>query len=289
MEIITYAEPVSFILAFVSVVLAVYGQYKAYQFSLDFREKTAKQIENVETVLDRADKTVERLEYIESQLSTIPVGPFPSHIPTITNMLETAQNKILIATQSLGYGASTSPKLYTEYAQLLRTKALNGVEVKVLHPSGVIMDRARNLQFDNGSNWKSRIKDEEFKSKLDDLARRVNRKNISTFHQFKQALNKENQRCRAELDPFIELVEIDYLCPVQLWICDGNQAVFSITSGVGTSSGTAFKTHDQGIIASLINVFEYFSDGPVDTDTHLETRDEVMSRSNRIAKTQEEQ
>lgn len=190
----------SLLLAFVSIGLAIYSVKIALRFSIYFDKTVKKQIDSLAKITHSSENSLTRLEGIEGKLSTKSVGYFPDHIPVITDVLNSAEKHIHIASEA-GYGSTTAVQDYIKYESALRIKGSQGVVVNVVIPSSKIMTILRKNQFEN---WDELKENKKFSEMLDEAEVRLSssKGKYKNYEEFEKTLEDENNEALENIKTF---------------------------------------------------------------------------------------
>jgi hypothetical protein len=209
------------------------------------------------------------LGLIADSLTTRYIGPFPQYLPSVINLLETAVTEIKIVKGNPTPAYFTDPLLWINYSQSIERKTHSGVAVSII----CMGENQRKIrlaqQFPTTTEkWNEWIKKND--SKVEHFLKfgfpniNIQELNYSKFLDLLLTIQS-----KMLLDSFklkgVEVTEIDQLVPVQVWISDKKQAVFSIQTLPTNAASHGFITSDPRIVSALYEMTELFSSQKLNT------------------------
>jgi hypothetical protein len=195
------------------------------------------------------------LSLITEALTTRYIGPFPEYMQEIINTLETATKEILIVSTQPSPSYFSNPKVWIQYSQVLQRKSREGVDIKVLCTS----EDKRRIRMDL-----------QFKRAVDDWSS-WSKQHQSTIEEYLKFRNPNLKFKDLDCDTFIQslldtqsslmensheligaaITEVDQVLPVQIWMADGAQAVFSVQTQSESSLNYGLYTSDPRFVNAL--------------------------------------
>jgi hypothetical protein len=212
------------------------------------------------TTTDNVDGLREDLvnstEDLKTQLSTRRVGVFPSFMPKIIELLDSANERITIFCDFPAYGDFSS-SYSREYAAAVRK---NAAKISLLC---LCKDERKNLVNKQipGKHWTSWRQEhtKELREFLERLGRyrpdglRIDRDELMEIlnRRDTQALDGEFKQASVH--------ETAQVMPLYFWIIDGEEAIFSLAPLIKASAlEVGFRTTDSDLIEALEDIFERY-------------------------------
>jgi hypothetical protein len=202
---------------------------------------------------------------ITRSLSTRYLGPFPTFIPAITELLRSAPDgaSLLVACDLPNYGHISSRRAWARYRGAL-LEAASTTTLKIVLLSESRRDRVLEEQFriseEDWVRWKNA---RARRATLDEFVgneRAGDDVDTLSFARFKALLNRADRRSLNELSP-AEVLESDETLPIYLWIVDDRCAVFAIPSFADDATTEhGFTTSDARLVRALRDVHKRIAD-----------------------------
>lgn len=196
-----------------------------------------------------------QIKEIRQSLSTKFIGRFNEYFPAVADLIETAQNEIVIFCDFPGLGIFSLPNDFVKYRQAIERKCVENknfrVEITILNEERRLrtMDMEFKKEGVEWDNWKTLKKDllDQFFYRYD---KNLNLESLSRtdFINILESLDKElleNAFSRAEC------VEIDSEPAIYFWLVDGKTAILAVTPYVEDATSYGFSTTDLKLIAAL--------------------------------------
>jgi hypothetical protein len=207
----------------------------------------------------QAKKQTEHLKKVNDSLSTRYIGRFPRTLQAFIDVVESAQEELLIVCNFPAQGCFSDPARFLLYKQAIeRKRRLKQFTMRTVTLSRTTRVSKSREQFTitqkDIEHWCSR---DESRSRLESLLedhRVVPSADEITPEIFFNLMEQMDLDFTERLfSPPVEHTEVADVM-INFWIADGKRAVFSFetTSVVGP----AFETYDQGLIGGLKAVFE---------------------------------
>lgn len=202
--------------------------------------------------LGQVGKTDRSLREISESMSTKYVGEFPDHVPEITRLIGTANKKVTIVCDLLGYGYYSSPHQYQRYrAAILGLNS--GVEATIAIYGKERACQAAKEQL--GDSFEDIVKSDSYKNYVSyyNIGKDEEPKDTHEFYE-KWKSDYETQCADFNVRHVVirEVTNKNKTIPVYFWIIDDRSAIFSFPSLSIDPPEVAFKTSDR----DLINIFK---------------------------------
>ncbi len=211
-----------------------------------------------ETLSNRMDTSISKLNRIVSEMPTQSIGVFPDNLVAINNFLKrisdgTMENSdkdtLFIVTDGIGYGQFSNPKLFESYKNLL-IKVDRVMPVQLIIHDSVIKNIIRNEQFEKPDSsdykvkfetyreyWISLIGKEKFDSSVKD------RTSLQSF------LRQKTNEFKTELlNGGIEIYETGTRQSIYLWAIK-NEAIISFSTTRPIRGETSLITQEPNLIS----------------------------------------
>lgn len=212
---------------------------------------------------ERLNKQSNSLSMITDSLSTKYIGEFPDYLSTITTLIEKAENEVRIIKTTPVQAYFTKPILWVNYSQALERKVRSGVSIKIICLDENGRKKRLQLQYlkpeEEWNIWKANNI-----NKINEFIRyrhqNVNTELLKSKEFINLLMSTQNELIKESfILKGIEVTEINQIIPVQAWIIDASQAVFTIQTLPLQTVGHAFLTSDPRIVAALHQMTKYFT------------------------------
>lgn len=221
------------------------------------------------------DDVLNKMETIETSLSTRYLKDFPDFIPNISQLIQEANHTLTIFCDIPAYGYFSNFSYYKDYEDQITDSQYS--DKKEITVELVCLDGTRRQdfylkEFLQVDKWKDN-KEERWKEwknihtgKLTRLPKFSSPKyeiETLTIEEFIGILEEANQDMMKEAFAKAECREIENFMPVFFWIADKTKAIFSIPSRSkdGNFTEHGFFTNDKQIINALYSMKNrYLSD-----------------------------
>ena len=215
------------------------------------------------------------LGLITDSLSTRYIGQFPDYLVSVTNLIESAKSELNIIKGNPTPAYFSDPTLWVNYSQAIERKSHSGIAVNMICMTEHQRKDRLAQQFPTS------------KEKWDDWIKN-NHSKVSHFLKFGYSKTKpEDLNFKVFLDLLlstqtkmlnesfkskgVEVLEIDQVMPVQVWIADRKQAVFSIQALPTNTISHGFYTSDPRIVSALHLMTELFTNKQIN-DMNIHSR-----------------
>jgi hypothetical protein len=198
---------------------------------------------------------------ITPAIQTRTIGAFPANIPLIVDLIGKAKSSIVIATDVAFYGHYSSPAWSEGYHAALAKAAAGGVAVRVICYSGDRARAERRRQFSMLANESDglaeTIKDERWRA----FSARHALKPVSTIDDFILSLEYADRKFKSSISSFVgveihELPQLAQSLPVFFWLCDNDEAIFSLFTVGERSREISIRTKDRSILDKLRTTYD---------------------------------
>lgn len=212
------------------------------------------------TTTDNVDDLREELanstEDLKTQLSTRRVGVFPSFVPKIVELLDSANERVMIFCDFPAYGDFSSSRS-REYAAAVGKNA-GKISLLCLSEDERKKLLSRQIPDKKWASWRREHAKElraflkrlgtnpsyGLRIKRDDLMKILNQRDT-------QALDREFKQATVHETPQV--------MPLYFWIADGEKAILSLAPLVKASAlEVGFRTTDSDLIEALEDIFERY-------------------------------
>lgn len=213
----------------------------------------------------QSKKHAHRLGLISESMSTKFLGNFPDYLGPLVDVIEKAEQELVVVCTIPAHGSYSDNKWYLRYRQAIEAKILDGVDVVMLTSNAEARERLLDEQFAQAlHHWDDWFAEHENKAKEvlvsgycseDDFA-------ALNFDEFKRCLERTNFEALHALRTAKSLEEYDDLLHLWVWVIDQREAVFVLPSfASGTRGGLrrayGFRTLDQRLVNSLLDVARF--------------------------------
>lgn len=224
-----------------------------------YAEEESKRFESLGMLTGKLGGSV---EFLGQTVSTRAIGPFPSNMKPITDLIVRAHKHLVIATDVVAYGQLSNPEAFSRYRAAIIDARSRGVEIQVMAYGGERARRERALQF---GRYASKTEGDappalHAEPRWKAFARTYGIKHDLPNERALEALEYVDLMCRRELavlhqTPVHEVRSVCENLPVFFWIGDGREAVFSLFTVGEQSRELSFRTEDHSIIEMLSTIF----------------------------------
>lgn len=269
-------------LAFAALIYAL-RQFTDAGATLDGIEETN---ESLDKLADRLDHSVGTLQTtfdnsvkgLEGQLSTRQIGRFPEFMSDIIDLLDEAEDEIVICCDHPAYGVFSAFEEYDDYAETVRRKVAQGIPTSLLHNDTLRRAQLRKIQLRNGGDWKAwrqKKNMRDFLAKYGDTEQRWSERLWIlriTEEEFLEVLAKIDEEALrdvfGEVSPEHKITTHDVL-PLYFWMASGKRgpkAVFALAPLTAGAPEVGFRTEDAGLVRALRGIFERYAEVHRDND-----------------------
>ena len=204
-----------------------------------------------------ARKQTKNLSVISNALSTRYLGEFPDYLLEIGSLMFRAKKEILIVSAIPCNGVFSSPDAWIRQKHAIELALNQEIEIKCVFAKkeyymALIQDQF-NEAFKNWDNWcnesTNKLKIHKFvKSYSENGSEDISQTDF--VDSFEKAALAEMQSTYRNA----KKIEVDQRPPMYMWIIDGKEAIFAVTTTIPSFSSEAFYTTDARLIKSLINI-----------------------------------
>jgi hypothetical protein len=236
---------------------------------------------DLKSIIARLASQTKRITSIADALPTQDIGqPFPGYVKRITELLRTAQERIVIVCDAPCYCIFSDPDLWLDLESALkhakgRRSRDNKPSISILWMDADCRRRVLREQFSPGpgDTWKSGLENDTWKSGLDKELNRFLRdegsqKTFETvrYKEFEDLVEAAHVKMIDFMNP-IPLTILHRTLPLYFWIVD-EQAIFAIPNYKNRGEGRAFQTRDGSIVKGLQFISERLRDEKELEDGH---------------------
>lgn len=197
-----------------------------------------------------ANAHAKELNEIRNSLSTRLIGVFPEYLPDLVNLMNSANESILIACSIATYGHFSDRENWILYKAAIEGRRLKPVPIDL-----VILDEAGRKKLNeeqfslNSKSWDEKLREPKFSSRLEIFSRFSG--HIPDGAVFVSRL--ENEQKKALKDSFNPDTTIEISTPlaIHFWIVDENKAIFSVPKFSEGVDELGFFTSDIRLIQAL--------------------------------------
>ena len=246
-------------LAVLGFIIGIWGiqlARKAQKEGRELAEKNQEQITNLHTLSESLKNTVQ----------TRAIGHFPENLRAIVDLLEHANERIVIATDVASYGQLSNPDECLRYHAALVACAARNVKVELIAYSGERSDAERRWQFTDHVNqgdegFRKLTSEERWKY----FSEKNGILNVNSTEDVFKSLAFADLKFRHGISqtPTIKVYDlpnpVDTL-PVFFWLRDGEEAIFSLFTVGENGREISFRTIDQSITDILGETFTALKD-----------------------------
>lgn len=202
------------------------------------------------------------LVHITESLSTRYIGPFPDYLSSVTEIINTARTELYIINGNPTPAYFSSPSLWLDYAQALERKSRSGVSVRLICMGENLRRQRLEQQFPSSQEeWNSWIIDKHSEvaeflkfrfsgTKIEELDYR---KLLDFLQTTQREILKETFKFNG-----VEVLEIDQIVSVQVWIADKERAVFSIQTSPTNALSHGLYTSDPLFVNALHSMIDLY-------------------------------
>jgi len=222
----------------------------------------------------RSRRQSRKLEEIGQSLSTRVIGTFPDYLDRLARLISSADNSVLAMCAYPQHGAFSCPDGWSKLEGAIREVIRNDeISVEFIFSSSRVRLENDREQFREAvTDW------EEWKSRHEKELSRYFQKNqggvSSSQYPSVSALASEEEwfdlqeKCEQYAlsvwrgwDGNLDIMEVDALMPVFLWVRDSREAIFVMMSYDQSAVSYAFYTCDGGLVRALIALAQRYKNG----------------------------
>lgn len=201
---------------------------------------------------------------IANSLSTRYIGQFPDYLNTVTSIIEEAKSELNIIKGNPTPAYFSEPSLWINYSQAIERKSHSGISVNII----CMGEKQRKIrlaqQFPTSKErWEEWLKINETKLihflKFGHPNVKIAELDCNKFLELLLATQTKMLNDSFKMKG-VDVLEFDQVMPVQVWISDRKQAVFSIQTLPTNTISHGFFTTDQRIVSALYQMTELFTD-----------------------------
>jgi len=200
------------------------------------------------------------LRSIAGSLSTRYLGPFPEYMETAIGVIGRAKSDILIVNANPTPAYFSFPLKWIEYRHAIAQRMHSGVTVTLISVTPNVRFKRMQDQFlmDAGEwpTWRGR-NEARISTFLAQQYPDEAERNLE-FHRFLEMLVETQTKLCIELFRPATRIEIDSTVPLQVWISDKNEAVFTIETTAKNALSHGLYTSDPKFVAALYAMAELY-------------------------------
>jgi hypothetical protein len=199
---------------------------------------------------------------ITESLSTRYIGPFPDYLTAVNELINTASSEIHMVTGNPTPAYFTAPALWLDYVQAIERKARSGAAVRLICSGETLRRQRLEQQFPSSKqDW-----DEWVANKQSEVAVflrfrypeiKVAELDHTKFLELLQATQRDLLREALKLNG-VDVLEVNQIVPVQVWIADRARAVFSIQTLQPNALSHGLYTSDARFVSALLSMIEFY-------------------------------
>ena len=207
-----------------------------------------------------ANRQARALLLISNALSTKYLGTFPEYMPYVGNLIERAKRELLIICTMPTHG------VFSVHEMWLSMK--HAIEMALLPDHKVMV----SCVFANAATRRTFLEAQFRVAKADWSTWRSNPANASRLQYFLKKFGRGGDIQELTFDGFLnlfdsaaneeftttykgaEVLEVNYRPPLYMWVVDGKEAIFGISTTTPSYIAEAFWTADARLINALINM-----------------------------------
>jgi hypothetical protein len=252
----------------VDVVFGVLGALAVVLAAIQFAD-ARNTLGNIRTIGSKLEDSTHRVDQIhdelagsterlEEQLSTRRIGRFPTFLPTIVKLLESAKHSVVVFCDTPAYGVLSEPDSFKNYARAI---ADQGDRVGLLCLDRHWRRRLAEDQIDKGaSDWESWRSDhrDQIRAYLSSRGKPATCDTIQR-DEFIRILLEGAQHVLDDAFSSAEKFETPLVMPLYFWIVDGERAVFALAPLLQPDElEVGFRTDDRHLIKALEGIFKRY-------------------------------
>lgn len=247
-------EPWRGVAELIAIILGAAALWLAWVHANGLRKQT-KVLEGVTNSLST------ELARISGSLSTRYIGPFPSFIPQIAELIRDAPDgaEVIVACDLPNYGHISAPESWASYRSALLDRE-GAAQVRMIFLNELMRDQVLAEQFriseENWDEWKTQpcrrsnlekfLKREHVKDTVDGLG----------LERFQKLLLEADRDALHELR-FADVKEISEALPIYFWVAGETSAVFTVPGfAEDTTTEHGFKTSDARLVKALCDMYQ---------------------------------
>lgn len=217
-------------------------------------------------------KQTKNLYSVSQSLSTRFLGQYPDYLPEISALLGRARREIRIVCPVPIHGAYSQPIYWLDIEQKLekfliqKEIGLSSINIIAVFSDECCRRRMIDMQFpDAKRNWEKWCANTDNRRSVKAFSDRFgNGISIESFDGFADVLECADHHEILNTYKGADVVEIDHLPTIYMWVCDQREAVFCIPSTISTFVAAGFWTSDQGLVRALVDTHKaYALNGPL--------------------------
>jgi hypothetical protein len=195
-----------------------------------------------------------KLEQIASTLSTQPVGTFPDNLDAIIQAVRNTRRELHIMADVVAYGHFSAPAKFDAYKDAVKQLRHRKCEVTILAYADQAHDDVIKAQFrsERFGDLKRQPVFVEFFKVHDKIPV------PGTYEDFLAVLQRRQAQFAAELnDAGVLIKRLDNVAdiPFFLWLCDGEEAIFSFYNLGENVREVSFRTLDGNLVTAMNEVY----------------------------------
>jgi hypothetical protein len=209
-----------------------------------------------------ARKQTRDLGFVSKSLSTRYIGPFPDYLPEVVDLVTGVRNDLAIIVGNPLPAYFTDPQVFTEYAHAVKRKCQAAVPIRMICMNESMRRRRLAMQFPtSGADWEPwrALHDAGLQQFMRyrfadvDAAKLTHTKLLELLSQVQREVLREEFAYSG-----VTVQEVADLVPVQVWIADGERAVFSLQTSSSQTMSYGLYTSDSAFVNALYALFELY-------------------------------
>lgn len=199
---------------------------------------------------------------ITDSLSTRYLGPFPDYLTAVSELIKTARTELNIINGNPTPAYFSAPSIWLDYIQAIERKVRSGVSVRLICTDESQRRQRLEQQFPSSQQeWDKWAADRH--SEVAEFLRfrypeiKVAELDYRKFLDLLQSTQRDLLRESFKLNG-VDVLEVNQIVPVQVWIADRARAVFSIQTLRPNELSHGLYTSDPRFVNALHSMIELY-------------------------------